>query len=198
VGEVGVKQPSLAHLQQGRGVLLTSDLPYSTQDRMQAYENFEIIRLGTFDDAEKPRLIESVDAAIVWSADQAVQVVIDNVEAKIVARDEKVEATYQVDLPMNPKLRVVKVASTQQARPGDLVEFTIRFDNVGDAAIGNVTLIDNLTTRLEYVEGSAKSSRDGEFFADVNQGDSLALRWEFKEPLDPGQGGLVRFQCRVR
>ena len=69
---------------------------------------------------------------------------------------------------------------------------------LGDAPIGNVTLIDNLTTRLEYVDGSSKSSRDGEFFAAPNQGESLTLRWEFTDPLEPGQGGLVRFQCRVR
>ncbi len=95
-------------------------------------------------------------------------------------------------------MRVCKVASTKQAKPGDFVEFTIRFDNVGDAAIGNVTLIDNLTTRLEYVDGSAKASREADFFSSPNEGDSLVLRWEFAEPLDPGHGGLVRFKCRVR
>ena len=29
-------------------------------------------------------------------------------------------------------------------------------------------------------------------------GDSLTLRWDFVEPLLPGEGGLVRFNCRVR
>ncbi|MEK6237035.1 MAG: hypothetical protein N2C14_20190, partial [Planctomycetales bacterium] len=32
----------------------------------------------------------------------------------------------------------------------------------------------------------------------VNEGDSLILRWELEEPLQPGQGGIIRFKCRVR
>ena len=32
----------------------------------------------------------------------------------------------------------------------------------------------------------------------TNDGDSLTLRWEFADPLGPGEGGLVRFHCRVR
>jgi uncharacterized repeat protein (TIGR01451 family) len=93
---------------------------------------------------------------------------------------------------------VIKVASTNVALPGEIVDFTIRFDNIGDQKIGNVTLIDNLTTRLEYVEGTAQASRKAEFFTEVNEQDSLVLRWEFAEPLGPGEGGLVRFHCRVR
>ena len=49
------------------------------------------------------------------------------------------------------------------ARPGEFVDFTIRFDNIGDQKIGNVTLVDNLTTRLEYVEGTAESSLAADF-----------------------------------
>ena len=48
------------------------------------------------------------------------------------------------------------------ALPGEVVEFTHRFDNVGDHEIGNVTIVDNLTTRLEYVPNSATSSVDVE------------------------------------
>ncbi len=198
IDDTGVRQVSIAHLRQGQSILLAREFPNAAQNRVSAHEDFEIIRLGTFDETEKVRLMESVDAAITWEGDQALQVVIDRVEAKVDTGDQKAEQTYRVDTPQNPRLRVVKVASTNQARPGDVVDFTIRYDNMGDAPIGNVTLIDNLTTRLEYVEGSAKSSRDAAFFADPNAGDSLALRWEFAEPLDPGQGGLVRFQCRVR
>ncbi len=84
------------------------------------------------------------------------------------------------------------------ARPGETVEFTIRFDNIGDQAIGNVTLLDNLTTRLEYIEGGAQSSLQAEFSAVPNDGDSSLVRWEFAEPLPAGDGGLVKFKCRVR
>jgi hypothetical protein len=91
--------------------------------------------------------------------------------------------------------------------------------------MGNVTILDSLTTRLEYIPDSAQASvkangwelddkgelvRDPEsgrprraqnpvtFSTQVNQGDSLILRWEIRDPLEPGQGGVIRFQCRVR
>ena len=93
---------------------------------------------------------------------------------------------------------MIKLASTTMARPGEFVDFTIRFDNIGDQKIGNVTLVDNLTTRLEYVEGSAEASLAADFSATPNEGDSLLLRWEFADPFPAGDGGVVRFRCRVR
>ena len=37
-----------------------------------------------------------------------------------------------------------------------------------------------------------------DFFAEENEGESLVLRWEIIDPLEVGQGGIIRFQCRVR
>ncbi len=31
-----------------------------------------------------------------------------------------------------------------------------------------------------------------------NQGESLTLRWEIVEPMKVSEGGVIRFQCRVR
>jgi uncharacterized repeat protein (TIGR01451 family) len=93
---------------------------------------------------------------------------------------------------------VIKVASTQFAAPGATIDFTIRFDNVGDDVIGNVTVVDNLTTRLEYVPDTAQCSVPAEFSTQPNEGESLALRWEITNPLERGQGGIIRFRCRVR
>jgi uncharacterized repeat protein (TIGR01451 family) len=142
--------------------------------------------------------MEMVDAAITWSHDKAVQVVLEGQQAVDVTGDQRVQATYRVDVPNHPCLRVIKVASTKTAKPGDVVDFTIRFDNLGDQAINHVVLIDNLTTRLEYVQGSAQSSREADFSTEVNEGVSLVLRWDFADRLEVGQGGLVRFHCRVR
>ena len=157
-----------------------------------------VMRHGIFEESEKARLIEAVDAAIVWSHDLAVQVVLDGRQAVSVTGDQRAQATFRVDEPDHPCLRVIKVASTKAARPGDIVDFTIRFDNLGDQAIKRVVLVDNLTTRLEYVPGTAQSSRAAEFSTDANEGDSLVLRWEFTDALPVGGGGLVRFHCRVR
>jgi uncharacterized repeat protein (TIGR01451 family) len=78
------------------------------------------------------------------------------------------------------------------------VEFTIRFDNVGDQPIGNVTIIDKLTYRLEYIKGSGLSSVDAQFVGEDIAGETLSLRWEITEPLEQGEGGVIRFKCRLR
>ncbi|MDZ4819965.1 MAG: DUF11 domain-containing protein [Planctomycetota bacterium] len=173
-------------------------LPFSFTGRLKAYEDFSIIRIGVMEESEKPFIAKSVEAAIQWTHNQAVQVIIDGKAAHEDTGTKKLQSVYRVDLPDNPKLRVCKVASTPTARPGEIVEFTLRFDNIGDQTIGNVTLVDNLTTRLEYVPNTARSSVEANFSVEPNQGNSLILRWEIVKPLAPGEGGLVRFDCRVR
>ena len=64
--------------------------------------------------------------------------------------------------------------------------------------IGNVTIADNLTTRFEYVPDSAKSSVDADFITQSNDAGSLVLRWEIKDPVKPGDGGVLRFKVKVR
>ena len=62
----------------------------------------------------------------------------------------------------------------------------------------DVTIVDSLTTRLEYVPDSAQCSVPAKFMTQENDGESLVLRWEIAEPLQVGDGGLIRFKCRVR
>ena len=162
-----------------------------------AHEEFRVIRYGVHKQAEKPRLAEYVENAISWSHDTAVQVVLDEVVAQTRVTVEGVEEFFNLGKGA-PKLRVIKTASVADALPGEEVEFTLRYDNVGYQAIGNVTLIDNLTTRLEYIKGTAECSADAEFFTDDNQADSLTLRWEITDPVKAGEGGIIRFKCRVR
>ncbi|MCU0962463.1 MAG: DUF11 domain-containing protein [Pirellulaceae bacterium] len=162
------------------------------------YEDFALVRRGQMENSEKARLAEYMTAAIAWSHDTAVQVLIDDVAAH-----EDVALSRAAELKIfvregKSRLQVCKLASRKEALPGETVEFTIRFDNVGDQVIGNVTVIDNLTTRLEYVEGSQSSTLPATFAVSANAGDSLTLRWEITEPMKVGTGGVIRFQCRVR
>jgi uncharacterized repeat protein (TIGR01451 family) len=197
-GEIGRKQPSIEQTNEVAIPAIARQPIAAMGSGFSPHENFDVIRRGIVDLADKPRLIEAIDAAITWSHDKAVQVILDGKQAVSLTGDQSAQQEFRVEVPNHPCLRVIKVASTKVARPGDTVEFTIRFDNTGDQAIEHVTLIDNLTTRLEYVEDTAQSSRDSEFFTETNEGDSLVLRWEFKDPLPVGAGGLVRFNCRVR
>ncbi len=168
-------------------------------DRFSVHEDFRVIRTGIFDNSEKARLAERLDAALVWSENQAVQVTIEKVTAILATNDVGLQSVYCYDLPPGkPRLRVVKVASKKSAQPGEDVEFTIRFDNVGDQTVGNVTLVDSLTTRLEYLPDTAQCSLEAKFYTQENEGESLVLRWEIRSPLKVGEGGIIRFTCRVR
>ncbi len=197
--EGAARPPEAFFARQGDGKLSASMVAVGFQDNYLPFENLQVLRIGVYDESEKARLAEGVQSAIAWTSDQAVQVVLDNVAAVQVVSDQTAQATFTVkDLRNSPKLRVIKVASTQTASPGDTIDFTIRFDNTGDQPIGNIVLLDNLTTRLEFVPDSAQASVKATFRAEPNQGDSVVLRWEMASPLAPGEGGLVRFRCRVR
>jgi uncharacterized repeat protein (TIGR01451 family) len=163
------------------------------------YEDFSLIRRGVFESSDKPRLASGKQAANTWSHDLGVQVTIDGRQAASVTADQRVQQILLFEDKSGPgKLRVIKVASTSAANVGDVVDFTVRYDNVGDQTIGNVTIIDNLTPRLEYVPDSAQASRAANFSTKTNDAGSLELRWEIIDPLPKGEGGLVRFKCRVR
>ncbi|HEY5313403.1 MAG TPA: DUF11 domain-containing protein [Pirellulales bacterium] len=198
-GEVGRRLPE-DFVAGVNPVPVTSVLrPVGFQDTFLPFENLRVIRQGIYQSDEKARLAQAIEAAIVWTDEQALQVTISGQAAVALSGDQRTQATYAVkDLRDHPCLRVLKVASTQTARPGDTVDFTIRFDNLGDQPLGNLVLVDHLTTRLEYVPGSAQSSVETRFTGTpAGDGKSSVLRWEVAEPLEPGQGGLVRFRCRV-
>jgi uncharacterized repeat protein (TIGR01451 family) len=193
-------RPPLAFIsKQGDGAVSMALGPKAFQDTFQPYENIKVIRTGLIDLAESAWLAQGIDAAITWSYDQAVQVVLDRQTAQTDVGVQDAQATYTVDQPpANPRLRLIKIASTQTAKPGDTIDFTLRFDNVGNQLIGNVTLLDNLTTRLEYVADSAQCSLAADFIVTKNTVGSDILRWELKDPLAKAAGGIIRFKCRVR
>lgn len=168
------------------------------QGALLPYEDFTLIREGRMDNGEKARLAERTAAAATWSRNQAVQIIIDNIAAHVDVGSNAVDSVHVYKMHGKSRLRVCKVASRRDAQPGEIVEFTLRFDNIGDQLIGNVTVIDNLTTRLQYVDGSQSCSRTTDFATRENQGNSLMLRWEITDPIKVGEGGVIRFKCRVR
>ncbi|MDH3719688.1 MAG: DUF11 domain-containing protein, partial [Planctomycetota bacterium] len=151
-----------------------------------------------FQHAAEPLLAMRIQDAITWTEDKGVQVVLDDRMAVVATGNAKAQATYGISHEGTPRLKITKTASTDFAQPGTIVEFTLRFGNVGTESIGNVTIVDNLTTRLEYVSTSQTCSPQAEFFTEPNESDSLVLRWEILDPLPVGQGGEIKFKCRVR
>jgi uncharacterized repeat protein (TIGR01451 family) len=164
-----------------------------------AYENLQLIRFGKYSSSEKTRLQLGMQSAGVWETRDGLQVMIDRDQPVVV--NDALSAQELITVKVGDGktlLRIAKVASKIAAQPGEEVEFTIRFDNVGEQLIGNVTIIDSLTNRLEYVDGSSECSMKGDFLTERNDGDSLVLRWEITEPVKPNEGGIIRFRCRVR
>ena len=169
------------------------------QDRIKPTEGFGIFATTTFEQSQKAVLAKHIDAAVIWTADQAVQVVLDKQIASEVSGGQRAEMTYRVnDATGEPTLRIVKLASTKTARPGEFVDFILRFDNTGLQPIGNVTIVDNLVPRLEYVPDSQECNIGADFFTEQNDGGTLVLRWEITAPLTQGQGGVIKFRCKVR
>jgi uncharacterized repeat protein (TIGR01451 family) len=163
-----------------------------------AYEDFLFVRQGIFEQSEKARLAESIEASQVWTGKQAAQVLVDGIQAAVATGDLMPNEAVRVEESPRPKLRIIKLASRLDALPGEIIDFTLRFDNVGNEVVGNVTVIDNLTTRLDFVPGSDQCSLKSEFKPVPNEGDTMILRWEITDPLEKGQGGIIRFKCRVR
>jgi len=183
-----------------RGLVPESVLKFARVTRDAFYDPIDRIWEDAAQDlplADLHRVI--VHTALACGQRLPVQVILDHQRAAEEAGTQRLASIFTVKSEFGTsKLRITKVASTPYARPGEEVDFTLRFDNVGTEVIGNVTVIDNLTTRLEYVPDSAKCSVPAEFFTEHNEGDSLALRWEITDPVSPGEGGVIRFRCLVR
>lgn len=168
------------------------------EHELSVHEDFRVIQFGTHKQSEMASLVEFAAKAVTWSHDKAVQVIVDEIFLQTRVSRRAAETFFAVGDNGPAKLRVIKTASTADALPGEEVEFTLRFDNVGFQPIGNVTIIDNLTTRLEFIDESDDCTLQSEFSTDDNRAESLTLRWEITDPIEPGEGGQIQFRCRVR
>ncbi len=199
VGQIGEDRLTIYRGRQQQGTASQSLGPRSFQGAFAWFENISVIRMGIYRESEMAFLAQGAQAAIAWTNRQAVQVILDRKQATEEVGHQAAETLYTVNAePAHPRLRLIKVASTQFANPGDEVDFTLRFDNVGNQPIGNVTIVNDLTGRLEYLPGTAQCSLPAGFSTQPSESGSLVLRWEITNPLKPGDGGVARFHCRVR
>ena len=163
------------------------------------YEASKFIADGQFVRDESPVIRDGMAAAGVWSRDLNPVVSASDVTGQAVITVTKVEAYTAVEDPRGPgQLRVVKLADKSVAEIGDTVEFTIRIDNLGGLELREVLLVDNLTPRLEYIEGSATHTIDGELLVEGNGEGSSKLSFRLAAPLKGKTGGVLKFRCVVR
>ncbi len=164
-------------------------------------------------EVERTRLYKQVEFARDLSRHEGVsgteQVVGTSVVGRIENGPQVIKATAEtrdltvcceegpIVLPDRP-LVLCKWADKQAAQIGDVVTFTLRYSNQGGRPITDVAVSDSLTTRLEYVAGSAVSDRNAVFTTQANEAGSTILRWEITGTLQPGSTGIVRFQAKIR
>ena len=198
VRDIDANPPVQLRSRQSQATLFAELQPRGFDNLYRAYENVAVIRTGIYVGHDEPILAKGVQAAISWNHKQAVQIYLDSHAAGQTVVNQKLQETFGFGSSPNPRLRIIKVASTPVAEPGDEVSFTIRFDNVGNQTIGSVQIVDSLTTRLEYMPNSAQCSLKAKFSTQPNEGESLIVRCLLSDPLPAGKGGVFRFRCIVR
>ena len=164
-----------------------------------AYNDFTYVRTGILVREEQARLKLGIQGAIDWTRVQ------NPIIAGHLNAASKIEASFRgMELigrepPSKPGiLKICKLADRRQAQPGDIVTFTIRYDNLGDLPVSNVVITDNLTPRMEYVPDSATCDRPGKLVVEDNNEGSLILRWILDEPVLGHTGGTISFKAKVR
>lgn len=169
-------------------------------------------RLHMLTSEQRTRLVKQIEFAREFEQPMGVRVVqqvqagpavVGNLQGvKVVANVQELrEITSSCEEPPHAPdapLHLYKWANTHCGQVGDVVTFFLKYANGGGQPISDVAVTDSLTGRLEYIPGSARSSRDAVFSTQENRAGSLQLHWEVGGRLLPGQSGVVSFQARIR
>lgn len=166
---------------------------------LNLYQSLTFVRFGRVDDADSARLNYGLQAALAWSREQY-PVITAKTDMVLEGHFEESVATITcIDDQEKPEdLRIIKLADKKTASPGDEIEFTIRFDNLGGSEVYHIRIVDNLTPRLQYIEGTATTDLDGKLILQDNGEGSQVVIFELEKPLPPKSGGVVTFKALVR
>eukprot|EP00913_Durusdinium_trenchii_P023304 g21882.t1 len=175
-------------------VAVKQSMTLAAHDKMQnLFENLAFIKTGRLGTADEAHIAAGIQAATTWSRDRF-PIILGGLDAvKGVESTQSFKNIVGVDdsHKQDGRLRIVKLADRKSAVPGEIITFTIRYDNLGDRPVKNVRIVDNLTPRLEYLEGTATDNADVKFTKQDNGEGSQLLKFELRNPLDGGKGGVV-------
>lgn len=172
--------------------------PQRMSEARVPFEEIDVLRTGRITDEEIAVLGRILQNARTWFVPESLDIMIEGQSAALIADSQRPQDIHVYEVPGKCTLRICKTASHTIANPGDIVRFTIRFDNAGVKPIGNVVILDSLAPRLEYIEGSQQCSLETRFSAQSNEVGSQVLRWEIGKPIEKLDGGVISFDCRVR
>lgn len=182
-----------------RGIPIAQSVPPKRFSAAQkAFESIEFLTTGMMLDHEIPVIGRILANARTWYTPESIGVMIDGQAAGLVVDSKRTQDVHVYEMPDRCAMRICKGASHTIANSGDIVSFTIRFDNVGPKPLGNAVILDSLSPRLEYIEGSQQSSLQAKFSSSPNEVGSSTLRWEIEPAIKSSDGGVISFDCRVR
>lgn len=162
------------------------------------FENELFLAPGALDRTQEAYLGHAVELAAAWTRDLNPVVVAVDAAGEELRTQFHVEEYIGIEERGKGDLKVVKLVDESTAVPGDVLTFTIHYENIGDRGLDNVRIIDNLTPRLELLPDSLQSDREGRFSTEDNHEGSVVLTFELAEPLPGRTSGTLTFQCRVR
>lgn len=152
-----------------------------------------------FERTNEAWLANRVQSAANWSMDAFPKISASTSAAMEMAAKKRPQIFVTVDDEVRKgSLRIIKMADRESALTGDVITFTIEFENLGDKPLHNVRIIDNLTPRLEYVDGSASSDIAGKIIVDDNEHGSKMLTFELQGKVEGRAKAAIEFQARVR
>jgi uncharacterized repeat protein (TIGR01451 family) len=167
---------------------------------LNTYEELSYFLRGEILHANEARLAAGIEAAVAWTRDENPRLIAQLGSLHEVTTKFRLAEIVGVEDPRKEpgRLEIVKVANRSTAKPGDIVTFAIRYENKGEREVTDVRIVDNLTPRLEYIEDSATSDREGDIVVQDNDEGSVVLTFKLDKPLKEKTSGVVTFQCRVR
>ncbi len=166
---------------------------------MNTHESLARLRNGQMEDSLRLTQIQGMAFAEIWTRKQN-PVIEGHASSASQSKTVQVQADYTgvEDNGKRGDLRLLKTADKGVAAIGDIVTFTITYENRGDRPLTKVSIIDNLTPRLEYIAESTTTDRPGKVEAEDNGEGSVILRFILDEALPGRTKGTVTFQARVR
>jgi uncharacterized repeat protein (TIGR01451 family) len=200
IGSIHVRSRASGLETEGIPIAVHLPLAPAAFDRPQpALENITFFATGQLIETEEPFLAMMVQAAVAWTRDEFPVVTASTSAGEEIIVAFKAAEIIGIDDRKKPgELRIVKAADRATAKPGDVVTFTLRYDNIGERELYRIRVVDNLTPRLAYIEDTATSDRPGNITVEDNGEGSSVLTFDLDDPLPGRTGGTLTFQARVR
>jgi uncharacterized repeat protein (TIGR01451 family) len=173
--------------------------PQRMSEARVPFENIDVLAIGRITDEEIAVLGQFLQNARTWFKPELLEVLVNGQETSLLSKVKSPQDVLVYEPPGDKcALRICKTASHTIADSGDTIRFTIRFDNAGVTQIRNAVILDSLSPRLEYIDGSQQSSVEVRFTTEPNEVGSQILKWEITSPMEPNEGGAISFDCLVR